>query len=158
MKKIIFFLSSVLFTAGANAQLFTDDFESYTNGQYIGPASPDWTTWSGTEGGAEDVQATNAQASSGSNSIYLSSTAQAGGPQDIVLEFGQQFTDGIFTYESDFYINPNKNAYFNFQATQTVGTTWAMNCNMDNGIITIDDGVTTNLASGTYTDATWFTL
>lgn len=158
MKKIIFLLSSVLLTAGVNAQLFTDDFESYTNGQYIGPASTSWTTWSGTEGGTEDVQATNAQASSGANSIYLSSTAQAGGPQDIVLDFGQQFTDGIFTFESDFYINPNKNAYFNFQGTQTVGTTWSMNCNMDNGVISIDDGVTTDLATGSYSDATWFTM
>jgi len=158
MKKLIFLLSSVLFTAGVNAQLFTDDFESYTNGQYLGLASTSWTTWSGTEGGAEDVQVTNAQASSGVNSIYLSSTAQAGGPQDIVLEFGQQFTDGVFTYESDFYINPNKNAYFNFQGTQTVGTAWSMNCNMDNGVISIDDGVTPDLATGTYTDETWFTL
>lgn len=158
MKQIIFLLSSVLLTAGVNAQLFTDDFESYTNGQYIGPASTNWTTWSGTEGGTEDVQATNAQASSGANSIYLSSTDQAGGPQDIVLEFGQQYVDGIFTFESDFYINAGKNAYFNFQGTQTVGTTWAMNCNIDNGVISIDDGVTTDLATGTYTDATWFTL
>jgi hypothetical protein len=158
MKKIIFLLSSVLLTAGVNAQLFTDDFESYTNGQYIGSASTSWTTWSGAEGGAEDVQASNAQASSGVNSIYFSSTAQAGGPQDVVLEFGQQYADGIFTYESDFYINNGKNAYFNFQATQTVGTTWSMNCNMDNGVISIDDGVTPDLATGNYTDATWFTL
>jgi hypothetical protein len=158
MKKIIFLLSSVLFTAGANAQLFTDNFESYTNGQYIGPASTFWTTWSGTEGGTEDVQATNAQASSGTNSIYLSSVASGGGPQDVVLEFGQQYVDGVFTFESDFYINAGKNAYFNFQATETIGTTWALNCNMDNGTIRIDDGVNTNLASGRYSDNTWFTL
>lgn len=158
MKKIIFLLSSVLFSFGSISQIFTDDFESYTVGQYIGSASTYWTTWSGTEGGVEDAQATNAQASSGANSIYLSSSSATGGPQDIVLEFGQQFVDGIFTFESDFYINTGKNAYFNFQATETIGTTWAMNCNMDNGSITIDDGVSTNLASGTYTDNTWFTL
>ena len=158
MKKITFLLSTFLLAAGVNAQLFTDDFESYTNGQYIGPASASWTTWSGAEGGAEDVQATNAQASSGVNSIYFSSVAAGGGPQDVVLDFGQQYVDGIFTYESDFYINAGKNAYFNFQATPVIGTTWAMNCNMDNGIVNIDDGVSTNLALGTYTDATWFTL
>lgn len=158
MKKILFLISSVFLTAGVHAQLFTDDFESYTVGQYVGSASTDWTTWSGNEGGTEDVQATDAEASSGSNSIYLSSTGTNGGPQDIVLEFGQQFVDGIFTYESNFFIESGKNAYFNFQATETIGTTWAMNCNMDNGTITIDDGVTPDLASGTYPDDTWFNL
>ena len=158
MKKITYLLSSFLIATGVNAQLFTDDFESYTNGQYIGPASASWTTWSGAEGGAEDVQATNAQALSGVNSIYFSSVAAGGGPQDVVLDFGQQYVDGIFTYESAFYINAGKNAYFNFQATPVIGTTWAMNCNMANGIVNIDDGVSTNLALGTYSDATWFTL
>lgn len=158
MKRILFLIASVFLTAGVNAQLFTDDFESYTVGQYLGSASTDWTTWSGTEGGAEDVQITDTEASSGSNSIYLSSTGANGGPQDIVLEFGQQFVDGIFTYESNFFIESGKNAYFNFQATETVGTTWAMNCNMDNGKISIDDGVTPDLASGTYPDDTWFNL
>jgi len=158
MKKITILLSSVLLAASVNAQLFTDDFEGYAVGDYIGQASASWTTWSGAVGGAEDVQVTNAQASSGTNSIYFSSTDPNGGPQDVVLDFGQQYVDGIFTFESDIYIESGKNGYFNFQATPVIGTTWAMNCNMNNGIITLDDGVTTDLALGSYTDATWFTL
>lgn len=158
MKKITFLLSAVLVSTSLNAQIFSDDFESYTVGQYVGPTGPEWTTWSGTEGGAEDVQVTNAQASSGSNSIYFSSTATGGGPQDVLLDFGQQYTDGVFTFQSDFFVEAGKNAYFNFQGTTAPGTTWSLNCNMVNGLISLDDGLTPNLALSTYTDDTWLTL
>lgn len=158
MNKTTILLSSLLIASSASAQLFSDDFESYNVGDYIGPNSNNWTTWSGTEGGAEDAQVTDAQASSGSNSIYFSSTGANGGPQDVILDFGQQFTDGIFVFESDFFIDAGKNGYFNFQGTPTPGTTWSMNCNMDNGVISLDDGNTPNLAMGRYDDATWFTL
>ncbi|MBM3160519.1 MAG: hypothetical protein FJZ66_04210, partial [Bacteroidetes bacterium] len=43
------------------SQLFSDDFESYAPGSYIGPQSTSWTTWSGAEGGAEDVTITTNQ-------------------------------------------------------------------------------------------------
>lgn len=158
MKKATILLSSLIAASSVNAQIFSDDFEGYNVGDYIGPPSTEWTTWSGTEGGAEDAQVTSAQASSGSNSIYFSSTDPNGGPQDVILDFGQQYTSGIFVFESDFYIDAGGNGYFNFQGTPTPGTTWSMNCNMANGQISLDDGVTADLALGTYTPDTWFTL
>ncbi len=158
MNKPMILLSSLVIASTANAQLFSDDFENYAVGDYIGPASTEWTTWSGTEGGAEDAQVTDAQASSGANSIFFSSTVSGGGPQDVILDFGQQYTDGIFTFETDVFIDAGKNGYFNFQATPTPGTTWALNCNMANGQISIDDGSTPDLALGRYQDETWFTL
>ena len=158
MKKATILLSSLIAASSVNAQIFSDDFEGYNVGDYIGPTSTEWTTWSGTEGGAEDVQVTNAQASSGSNSIYFSSTGANGGPQDVILDFGQQYTDGIFVFESDFYVDNGNNAYFNFQGTTTPGQTWSFNCNMADGIISLDDGATADLALGTYTPDTWFTL
>jgi hypothetical protein len=158
MTKATILLSSLMAAASVNAQIFSDDFESYAVGAYVGPASTEWTTWSGTEGGAEDVQVTNAQASSGSHSIFFESTNANGGPQDVILDFGQQYTSGTFVFEADFFVEAGHNAYFNFQGTSTPGTTWAMNCNMNNGVISLDDGVTSDLALGTYTDDTWFTL
>lgn len=157
MKKITILLSSVLLAGAVNAQLFTDDFEGYNLGDYVGPNSTEWTTWSGAEGGAEDMQTTDAEASSGAQSVYFLGQA-GGGPQDVILDFGQQYTDGVFTYESSFYIVAGKTGYFNFQATGTPGTTWAMNCNFANGSITIDDGVTPGLAVGSYTEDQWVTL
>ena len=152
-------LASALFLSGSSfAQLFSDDFESYAVGSFIGPQSSSWTTWSGTEGGAEDASVTNNQASSGTNSIYLSSTAASGGPQDVVLDFGPVYNSGVFTFQSDFYVNTGKTGYFNFQASQTIGTTWALNVNFDAGDLYIDDGLTSNLAVSTYPEAAWFTL
>lgn len=159
MKKITLIVSAVLMAVGAQAQIMSENFDALTVGDYMGTVSPTyWTTWSGATGGAEDVQVTSAQANSGSNAIHFSSTGANGGPQDVVVDFGQQFTDGIFTYESAMYVAPGANAYFNFQATPVIGTTWALNVNADGGMLSIDDGLTANLAVGSYTDATWFTL
>lgn len=159
MKKITLIVSAVLMAVGAQAQIMSENFDALTVGDYMGTVSPTyWTTWSGTTGGAEDVQVTSAQANSGANSIHFSSTGANGGPQDVVVDFGQQYTDGIFTYESAMYVAAGGNAYFNFQATPVIGTTWALNLNADGGMISIDDGLTANLAVGSYTDATWFTV
>ena len=158
MKKITFLASALLMSSVASAQLFSDNFDSYAVGSYLGPQSTDWSTWSGNEGGAEDVQISDVQASSGANSIYFSSTSANGGPQDVVLDFGQQYTDGVFTFESKMFIQTGKNAYFNFQATPTIGQTWAMNFNADANGFTIDDGATADLATGSCPMNAWFTL
>jgi len=158
MKKPLLFIVGTIVSSFSFSQIFSDDFESYATGSYVGPQSATWTTWSGTEGGAEDAQVTNNQASSGSNSIYLSSTSANGGPQDVVLDFGPLYTSGVFTFQSDFYVNAGKTGYFNFQASQTIGQTWALNVNFNAGDMYIDDGQTSNLVVNTYPEATWFTL
>jgi hypothetical protein len=158
MKKPLLFLIGTFVSTFSFSQLFSDDFEGYAAGSYVGPQSTSWTTWSGTEGGAEDAQVTNNQASSGTNSIYLSSTSANGGPQDVVLDFGPLYNSGVFTFQSDFYVNNGKTGYFNFQASQTIGQTWALNVNFDSGDMYIDDGVTSNLVVSTYPQAAWFTL
>lgn len=157
MKTITYLIGSLLLSSSVNAQIFTDNFDSYNTGA-LGPQSTSWTTWSGVEGGAEDAIVSTAQASSGTKSIYFNSTVVDGGPQDCILDFGTLYSTGIFTYESKFYVVAGKTAYFNFQAEQTVGTTWALNVNMANGTLTIDDGTTMDLATSSYTPATWFTL
>lgn len=158
MKKPLLILIGTFVSTFSFSQLFSDDFESYAAGSYVGPQSTSWTTWSGTEGGTEDAQVTNNQASSGTNSIYLSSTSANGGPQDVVLDFGPLYNSGVFTFQSDFYVNPGKTGYFNFQASQTIGQTWALNVNFDAGDMYIDDGATPNLVVSTYPEASWFTL
>ncbi len=157
MKKVTAVIGLLLSSTFSQAQLFSDDFEAYTTGA-LGPQSSSWTTWSGTEGGAEDGIVSTAQASSGTKSIYFSSTAASGGPQDCVLDFGPLYNSGVFTFTADFYVNANKSAYFNFQGSQTIGSLWALNVNMSNGTVSIDDGISADLAIGSYTPATWFTL
>lgn len=159
MKKITYLLGAVLLSVSVNAQSFSDDFESYTPGAYLGVSSTDWTTWTvGQEGGAEDVTITSANASSGTNSIYFSSGSAAGGPQDVVLPFDQIYNSGNFSFEANFYVEPNKGAYFNLQGTLTPGQIWALDCYM------LQDGTMKLSNSGTpyinanYPNAQWFNL
>lgn len=158
MRKFTLFASILIASNFTFGQLFSDDFEGYALDSYIGPQSTNWSTWSGTEGNTEDVKTTDLQALSGAQSIYFSSTAANGGPQDVLLKFGQVYNSGIFTLENNFYINTAKNGYFNIQGALTAGTTYTLNVNMDGGEIRIDDGTTADLAVGTYTPATWFNL
>lgn len=158
MKKITLFASALLLAAGVNSQTFTDNFEGYTSGQYLGPQSADWTTWSGTEGGTEDVLISTANAASGSQSLYFSSVAAGGGPQDVVLPFDQVYNSGNFTFEANFYVESGKGGYFNLQGTLVVGQIWALDCYM------IQDGTLKLSNQGTpyinanYPPATWFNM
>ena len=128
MKKTFLLFMTGCIASFAFSQTFSDDFESYATGSYLGSSSPDWTTWSGTEGGAEDVQITDNNASSGSNSIYFSSTAANGGPADVVLPFDQVYNSGNFSFEANFYVEAGKGAYFNLQGTLIVAQVWALDC------------------------------
>lgn len=158
MKKLNSLLIALAICSIANAQFsFSDDFESYTVGDYIGSNSAVWTTWSGATGGAEDAQVTDANANASSNSIYFESTSANGGPQDVVLDFGVVFSTGDFVFQSDFYVNQSAGAYFNFQAESVIGTTWALDCHMVDGGISFQNGSTVML-SAAYTQATWFTM
>ncbi|MEY5132529.1 MAG: hypothetical protein RLZZ198_533 [Bacteroidota bacterium] len=157
MKKV-YILVAGLAAFNLNAQLFSDNFDAYSAGQYLGPQSLTWSTWSGTEGGNEDVQITSANSSSAPNSIYLSSTSANGGPQDVVLKFGQLYNSGIFTLQNKFYINSGKTGYYNIQGALTIGNLWALNVNFDAGQLIIDDGNTPNLVLAPYPEATWFEL
>lgn len=158
MKKITLFISALFLGATAVAQTFSDDFESYTAGTYLGPASPDWTTWSGTEGGPEDVLVSSANSSSGANSLYFSSTAASGGPQDVVLPFDQVYNSGNFTFEANFYVESGKGAYFNLQGTLIVAQVWALDCYMINdGTLKLSNQGTPYLTAN-YPVAQWFNM
>lgn len=115
----------------AIGQSFSDNFDSYTAGAYLGVASSNWDTWSGTAGGADDVQIVNDQAYSGSNSIYFEASASTGGPDDVVLPFGGAYTTGNFNYTMSMLIDAGAGAYFNFQAETTVGQVWTLECTIN---------------------------
>jgi hypothetical protein len=157
-KQITLALACLISLSMVKAQSFSDDFESYTVGSFLAASSPNWVTWSGPTGGAEDVKITDNDAASGTKSIYLSSSATNGGPQDIVLPFGAAYSTGHFTFTSKFKVLAGKTAYFNFQATQTIGQTWAMNCSMmEDGTMYFDNNTDILLMSN-YPQDSWFTL
>lgn len=158
MKRLFtLFVISALVTSAHAQTSFSDDFESYAEGDYIGVESPVWTTWSGTTGGSEDAQVVTSQALSGTNSAYFSSTSTNGGPQDVILPFGTQHTSGLFTFNMAMRIASGKNAYFNFQANPTPGQIWALDMNAELGNIEFSEGGVPKTA-GTYPPDEWFEM
>jgi hypothetical protein len=160
MKKLYTLVGAALFSSALFAQAsFSDDFESYTVGAYLGP-QPQWTTWSGASSTTEDTQVNNTMNNtpSGSKSAYYSSALPAGGPQDCVLPFGGQYNTGTFTYQMDMFVEANKGAYFNFQGNTTLGQSFAMECYMpQTGAFTMQNqqGL---LLTGNYPSNQWFTF
>ncbi|MFT5822654.1 MAG: hypothetical protein ACI8ZM_003910 [Crocinitomix sp.] len=157
MKRIFLIGLALITYVGVYGQM-SENFDSRTVGEYMGVVSPNWTTWSGAVGGVEDVAVSNVMSESGANSIYFSTLYTIGGPQDVVVPFGGEFNTGSFVFESAFYIEDNKGAYFNIQGESTVGTMYSMYCQMlhDGRLNITTDGSGKILT--TYPPETWFTL
>ena len=165
MKKIATLtLGCLLSLTAIQAQTFSDDFESYTlTTPLLGMQSPDWRTWSSTTGGgAEDVAvvSTDNHTAAGSKSIYFSSTASTGGPDDVILPFttGAPLNTGQFNFKSWFKIPTSKTAYFNFQGTSTMGGMYVLDCWMNAGGTIQVQNTGTIVASGTFPVGAWFEL
>lgn len=160
MKRIFTLSFSCLFAMQiANAQTFSDSFESYNTTTLLGIQSPVWRTWSSTTGGgAEDVYVvtTDNHTTGGSQSIYFSSTSTTGGPQDVVLPFGTSpYTSGQLAFSSWFKIPTAASGYFNFQGNATMGNQYVFECYMSNGTIELNEG-TNIVVSGSYPEDAWF--
>lgn len=155
MKKTLLMAGLAISTMGM-AQTYSDNFDSYNAGQYMASQSAGfWTTWSNQPGGAEDVMVSSANYASGPNSIYFATSVQAGGPTDLVRNFGVLNT-GQFSMEFNILVETGKAGYFNFQRNAVIGQVWAMDCFFnDNGTLTINNQSGLNF-TGTYTQNTWF--
>lgn len=154
MKKRLLIGVGLLLSAASFSQTFTDNFDSYTAGQLLGPQSAGaWTTWSNAPGGSEDAMVVNTESSSPSNSIHLSSNTSAGGPTDLVRHFGVLNT-GQFSLEFNIKVVAGKAAYFNLQKTATMGQTYALDAFFrDNGTLVFNQVAA---FSATYPQGQWF--
>src|ERR1043165_4112647 len=161
MKKIATLLVCLLVVTLSKAQTFSDDFESYTLTN-LGPQSPDWRTWSGAGGGADDalVVSTDNHTTGGSKSVRFSSTSSTGGPQDVVLPFtsGSPLTTGQFEFVTWFKVPSAKTAYFNFQGTSTMGNMYVLDCFMTSAGAVQIQNTGTVVCSGTRPFGAWFEL
>ena len=160
-KAITLIFTCLLSLSMTYAQTFSDDFETYTVGSLLGPQSANWGTWSGAGGGTDDVNvvSTDNHTTSGTKSIYFSSSATTGGPQDCVLPFNTTpLTTGQFNFTAWFKIPTGKDAYFNFQGNATMGNMYTLDCYMNaNGSVSIQNSGTSVLTS-THPFGQWFKL
>ncbi|MDC8000688.1 T9SS type A sorting domain-containing protein [Aequorivita todarodis] len=122
MKKI-YVLALVLgaFSFSSNAQVeLTDDFESYNLGPLAGQATH-WRTWSGVDGGADDANVSDDEASSGAQSLLISDNVLS----DMILLTPSAPISGVYTIQWYSYIPAGKSGYFNMQAALTPeGSAW----------------------------------
>lgn len=151
----LFFTFFVAFELQAQVS-YSDNFDSYPAGTYLGVNSSRWTTWSNKPGTDEDAKITADKSKSPSNSVYIAATSKDGGPTDLVFPFGEKFTKGTFVLKMSLFIPEKKIGYFNLQGDEKVGGTWALDVNFAaNGIASFNNG-STNLLSTKYPVGEWF--
>ncbi len=162
MKKTLQLLVFIGLAVRLDAQnSFSDDFESYPVGAFLGVSSPQWTTWTvGGEGSSEDVKIVDDLARSGQKSIYLKGVS-GGGPQDIVLLFGERRTVGTMNFQMSMFIPNGRGAYLNFQGNVARGTggIWVIEMYFDPGgaaRLTLGTGGRANILTGNFPSNTWF--
>lgn len=100
--------------------IICDNFDSYSVGP-LGPQSDHWTTWSGTEGGAEDGMVDTNLYNSAPNSMLIDTSG--GGSADVVLLLGNK-TAGSYSVDFNVYIPSGKEGYYNFQDDEIPGVGW----------------------------------
>lgn len=155
MKRFLLFnlmLVALSFTTKAQTVLYSNDFDSYTAGGFLGSqAGLPFTTWSNTPGGAEDAVISNAFAYNGANSVFIQNNVD-----DIILRLGNK-TSGKFNISFRYYIPTGFGAYFNLQHFEAPGNQWANEVyfgNNGNGNIEAN-GVVTNF---THAMDTWILI
>ncbi len=143
MKKFYITLLGLCTVAGLQAQIdppclvpgavLCDNFDAYTAGDPLGPGASWWTTWSGTEGGAEDGLISADYAYSGANSAVV----PEGGSADVILKLGN-LTTGKYNLYWQMYVPDGKMGYYNIQESETPGVAWNMEVYFGN--VTSGDG------------------
>lgn len=122
MKKIYILalaLGAFSFSSNAQSEKF-EDFESLNLGP-VSAQSPEFRTWSGVDGGADDANVSDDEAFSGGQSLYISDNKAS----DIIALTPSAPTSGVYTIEAWSYIPAGKSGYFNMQAALTPeGSAW----------------------------------
>ncbi|MEZ4919113.1 MAG: T9SS type A sorting domain-containing protein [Saprospiraceae bacterium] len=139
--------------------LICDNFDSYDTGMTTGDQASWWTTWSGATGGAEDGIVSSAQANTAPNSMQLLATGANGGPQDIVLDLGNQ-TSGYYELKWKMYFPAGKEGYYNIQDVVPIGAgSWNLDVFFSaGGVGNIQIGAGASLASFTYPNEEWINV
>ena len=148
MRKNLLLFLAMFIGFGLSAQIYDENFDSFTAGDYLAVVDGDnWTTWSDDPGSAEDPMISDAFSLSAPNSVMVSGT------NDGVFPCGD-LTSGSYVVSFDFYVPADRVGYFNIQ--QVFASEWGMSITfMPDESITVSCG--DQAPTGfTYTPDTWF--
>ena len=157
MKKVLLFLFVFAATGLTYGQvMWSDDFESYNDGDLLAASSSDWRTWNNSTAATADAPISTTQAFSGKNSVHIyAANAVDPGPMDIILSMPASYTTGVFHYEMMLYVE-GTGAYFNFQGLPAEGTAWTLNSTFSSatGLLSMPEAS----ASVDFPVETWFKI
>jgi len=155
MKKIFTILFLLPYIIGFSQTSLFEDFESYNGGDYISQTSADWRTWSGNGNGTtEDNQVTDTLSFSGSKALLTNLSAT----QDVLWDFGGQYSDGTAEFKMQMYVAAGNSGYYNIQAVNPfVAGAWSYELYLEsNGMAYIQVGAGNLVDSFSYDTNTWF--
>lgn len=124
MKQILLFTFAMAFslTMFSQVTLYTDDFESYSVGDYMAESNPTWwTTWGNAPGTGEDGYISDNFANSPTQSLFIDPDD---GLTDQILKLGNK-TSGEYDVNWSMYVETGFQAYYNFQHFESPGIEWA---------------------------------
>lgn len=158
MKKLLlslFIIAGFASLSTAQIEIF-EDFDSYEVGEDIVDVNPTYFEY--WPGGNLGLEISDAQAFSGNNSIYLFSNS-GGGPADVIMNFQDKYDTGTAKLSFQMYVTPDHGGYFNIQAEETAGQTWASNVSFfRNGTVEFSNSDNTIAASAIYPQGQWFEI
>ena len=159
----ILLLSSVSLFSQSAPLYWCDDFESYNVGDPIAQTSSDWNSWAELMNGltapfSDDAFVSNTYSNSGSNCLAFNANTSVAGPEDVVLPIGAgtPYVSGVFTLTHMIYVVSG--AYWNIQAENVPGVTWALDVTLDatGNVNYATSGSAQTLLAATYPLNTWF--
>ena len=166
MKKYILLSISFILSFNIFSQNFCEDFEGYSSGDPIAQTSSDWNSWGELMSGltapfTDEAYVTDLYSNTGSFSLAFNLNPAAAGPEDIVLPlsntgFPTPYVAGVCILTHNLYITTG--AYFNFQAENIPGVTWALDVTFDamGGVNYASSGSAQSYLLSTYPLNQWF--
>ena len=168
MKKVLLITLSVFFSFNVYSQSgnFCEDFESFSNGDPVCQTSTYWSSWGELMSGmmppfTDEAYITNTYSNNGDFSLAFNINPAAAGPEDVVLPLSHTgyptpYVAGVFTLTQNLYITTG--AYFNFQAEDMPGVTWALDVTFDamGGVNYASSGSAQSYLMSTYPTNQWF--
>jgi len=168
MKKFILLSLSIVFSFNTFSQtgVFCEDFESFSNGDPVCQTSPNWNSWGELMSGltapySDEAYITNTYSNSGDFCLGFNLNPNVAGPEDVLLPLSNTghptpYIAGLFTLTHNLYITTG--AYFNFQAENMPGVTWALDVTFDamGGVNYASSGSAQSYLMSTYPTNQWF--
>ena len=168
MKKALLIILSMVFSFNVYSQSgnFCEDFESYNSGDPICQTSSNWNSWGELMSGltapyTDEAYVSSNYANNGSNSLGFNLNPAAAGPEDVLLPLSNTgyptpYIAGVFTLTHNLYVSTG--AYFNFQAENMPGVTWALDVTFDamGGVNYASSGSAQSYLMSTYPTNQWF--